>query len=1331
MKIQKVDLNDKTYNSKRNRCYRKYHNCTNSSHCNKIFGVIFIMSIGGIFIGSIILAFIRADMIPIDFNNHNHIMNLSENALTSSNEIPVMPSVDSSNEDLTTESLKIEEVLETLSDVFDESTTTTTEEYQNTKAKDEDSKESTAESNPPIEENSTTESIETSDTETTTEESTSTTTPKRPNSCTLSMSNNDSDVCIISCSEVSSSYLSYDINETLELHLNDYEDCAVNEFDLDLKRIDFDDGNVDVNFLADLQVSIHYLTIKNSTVRNIASDALVNVKKFVIESTFGEFFFARESFKGLSNIETLHLSNFEKIDFVSVYSLNPMNNSLRELKINNVRNSWNVDKLLMNTTLFKIKTVNFQNNNFDDLTFNASTFSRVCGSIKTLNLDNCKIKNLSADVFGYCPFLTLLELMNNNIETLPVGIFDNLPSLKELYLNNNKFTSIPYGLFDAVLNSSEIKNIDLSNNEWHCDFDIIYLKQILTTHGNIITINECETPEEFNGLIIKDLWCTFDSCTIYCENLFNSEDLSNSLVAYNEVNCAHVHLRIRNQSLLNKIESNWLSHLKFNIHSLSISKSYIEKIESEAFNSEFFEKLIELEISENESDPFIIYANSLAGLKSLESLKIENAAVITLTSGDRDFLEPLKASLYELSITGIKSNLKYYDIFERYKFDKLKVLKMHGNSFSNYTLMENSFYAMKDSLEEIYLNDSQISKATNAAFSEFHQLKVAHLENNELAFLSSEFFGDLVNDSEFQVYLSGNPWNCTCGISHLLDIIKEETVICDSPKDVKGLEITILDEMCRSTITETSLSASYNSSTITEEMSSTEETTKKNTKTSGTFTVSSTTSTTSEEITTTSSITKTTTTTESTTSITTTDSSNNTTSTNDENISDTTTLESGEEEENTSPSDSTDDQNDTTESSTLPITDNTTDPSIFTTKTTKTSIKPSSSSTQSMTTPCVYTTPPVSQSTPIGSESIIVQCFETGINNSAANLERLLTGLQLIRTLNSRDPITIFRPIISFDIKTSSNHEEVIVEFKEGYDDEMVLVYYPSMEDPFKEKDMNAGKDIVKCISVTNPIIIVNQLLPDTIYNFCALYRNPYHMMITPFQCKSHIYLQGHPWLYEEQKAIIITSFILLLLLALIIGVITTYFLIRRMPTLIRGSKRVVMVNNRTKEVMILPRTNSDATSNNSCRKESIPPITAEPPTYLTPLPRQSFDNRPPFVRSNSDTSIKSYVSVSRLPPRFSQVFQRSDFECDSPRRCGSYPHCHPSAPCCHQHSPELPPPLPRRSVVSTASSTLRSNASTAEIGKPLSRASVHNSTYRRHPRPIEIEHENHYNFII
>lgn len=177
------------------------------------------------------------------------------------------------------------------------------------------------------------------------------------------------------------------------------------------------------------------------------------------------------------------------------------------------------------------------------------------------------------------------------------------------------------------------------------------------------------------------------------------------------------------------------------------------------------------------------------------------------------------------------------------------------------------------------------------------------------------------------------------------------------------------------------------------------------------------------------------------------------------------------------------------------------------------------------------------------------------------------------------------------------------------------LLYYPSSDDPFaNDKDIDERYSI-RCLTVSKRNIFVKNLAPNVIYNFCLIINVPTYNtpQISPFQCRSYQIAVGKPWLYEEQKPVILTSLSLLIIMALIVGIILTYCLIRRIPTLIKGSKRVVLVNNRAKEVMILPRSSTQSSSqsiSSSCRKESVTPIHHEPPTYLTPLPRQSFDRR-------------------------------------------------------------------------------------------------------------------------
>lgn len=138
--------------------------------------------------------------------------------------------------------------------------------------------------------------------------------------------------------------------------------------------------------------------------------------------------------------------------------------------------------------------------------------------------------------------------------------------------------------------------------------------------------------------------------------------------------------------------------------------------------------------------------------------------------------------------------------------------------------------------------------------------------------------------------------------------------------------------------------------------------------------------------------------------------------------------------------------------------------------------------------------------------------------------------------------------------------------------------------------------------------IVINDLTPSTVYTFCALIKDQF--IQTPFQCKS--YQTQTPWaqqawLYKEQKTIIVLSLVMMLLLCFLLGSAMTYLIIRRMPTLMKGSKRVVMVDNRSTDVMVL---SSDSRTNSLLKETTSLESTADPQTYLTPLPRKSLENR-------------------------------------------------------------------------------------------------------------------------
>lgn len=78
------------------------------------------------------------------------------------------------------------------------------------------------------------------------------------------------------------------------------------------------------------------------------------------------------------------------------------------------------------------------------------------------------------------------------------------------------------------------------------------------------------------------------------------------------------------------------------------------------------------------------------------------------------------------------------------------------------------------------------------------------------------------------------------------------------------------------------------------------------------------------------------------------------------------------------------------------------------------------------------------------------------------------------------------------------------------------------------------------------------------------------------------------------------TSLILVLVLSLLIGIIGTFILIRKIPTLMRGSKQVVVVENGVRNVMVMPKGVSCPAK---MQHSSNEPSSSEHPAYLTPLP--------------------------------------------------------------------------------------------------------------------------------
>lgn len=676
------------------------------------------------------------------------------------------------------------------------------------------------------------------------------------------------------------------------------------------------------------------------------------------------------------------------------------------------------------------------------------------------------------------------------------------------------------------------------------------------------------------------------------------------------------------------------------------------------------------------------------------------------TKSEPKILEPMAGSLTKLVLQeiGNDSSSNYFipnDFTGSTPLSNLKSLTMKYNNIRS--LNFSSFSGVK-ALSELNLANSRIETLNVNTFDfASSTLRTIQLQNNLLKTLPDGIFDKLqMGVEKIKINLKNNLFHCDCDLIYLQNKMLEypavfqDVATCWTPEDLKDVAIKEVD-LCPTTDESTENSSSESSSEAT-------------TRRDGT-----------ESIVETSASTEVFTDEECYPPVTSTDPECNTppkptlpdtTIQNITNVTTTTLPATTTTEEPTTVAQT----NPTT--STIPLTSSVTTTNATDT-TTRTTMQSTTTNAGTTTLRLTTTTTRLPASTILPTEPPFVPTFDIRClrengrhlippNNTAIRIPFLPRYIP-----NESLDVLIPRPNVFFDIH-DVNENEVIVHFGEVfYTNDYVLIYYPGV---FNASDMTIEegqvKDVLRCQLIYNFDLMIKNLQPSVIYTFCAIQWGT--MISTPFHCKSHqtaTPFGRQPWIIQEHKVIILTSFVVLILVALLVGVTMTYLLIRRVPTLMRGSKRVVMVHNRTKDVMVLP----NDSRNGSCHKDPPVPAFTEASNYMTPLPRQ----RPPFERSSSDLSsrsARSYVTVN--PPRFSQVFELSDFRHELPRRCGSYP-C--------QSPPPLPPhPNHRRSIVSTTS--------TAEIGKGLQFRNNHNnSVYKRQPSRIsqEDETENHYNFII
>lgn len=171
--------------------------------------------------------------------------------------------------------------------------------------------------------------------------------------------------------------------------------------------------------------------------------------------------------------------------------------------------------------------------------------------------------------------------------------------------------------------------------------------------------------------------------------------------------------------------------------------------------------------------------------------------------------------------------------------------------------------------------------------------------------------------------------------------------------------------------------------------------------------------------------------------------------------------------------------------------------------------------------------------------------------------------------------------------------------------------------------DNNNVYSSVRCAKNTRRSYLVQDIDPQTAYTICLLDDNG--KFISPLNClavTTSAAYESRSWLTNADKTLVLPLSIASLLLLFLVGGFLSFLLIRRHPTLLRGSKRVMLVKRRNVDAIVLPK-GVDVNEKRERRLEYVSRTNED--GYVTPLPPRV--GRTWRSRTSSQSDRNSYVS--------------------------------------------------------------------------------------------------------
>ncbi|KAK6483140.1 TLR4 interactor with leucine rich repeats-like [Huso huso] len=284
-------------------------------------------------------------------------------------------------------------------------------------------------------------------------------------------------------------------------------------------------------------ISLHYLDLSNNRISTILAGAFYNLESLTKLRLSGNALSAitnglfvhlqkleflhfennristitRNAFKGLGNLIELHFTGNNLTSLIEgVFRHLP---ALSNLHLD--KNSITVLRRGVFKTLTTLQILSLSHNRISEI--DSGAFAGLF-RLKSLKLNGNCISAIGTHFLSNSPHLEEIDLSHNKISTVNEYAFENVPSLNILKLNNNTLTYLNPDVFSTAAQLSSLK---LNDNPWHCNCDLIHLKDWLQSSSDRLRIMtvfvKCAEPKSLMGKYLDfvsnaeiqktDNWC--------------------------------------------------------------------------------------------------------------------------------------------------------------------------------------------------------------------------------------------------------------------------------------------------------------------------------------------------------------------------------------------------------------------------------------------------------------------------------------------------------------------------------------------------------------------------------------------------------------------------------------------------------------------------------------------------------------------------------------------------------------------------------------------------------------------------------------------------------